>query len=339
MERALSFDDVLIAQAFSFVTSRKDVDLSSDLGQGVKLKLPVISSNMDTVTESVMAEAMTQAGGLGLLHRFWSIDENVAEFKKITGPVGVSVGLGDSEFERAIALEAAGAELIVIDVAHGAQMSVVEQSKRLREKLGSKVHLMVGTFATSRAIHDWLHHGGQADSVHVGVGPGSACSTRVKTGVGVPQLSAILDCVRCRLPVVSNGGCKTPGDIAKALAAGASAVILGGMLAGTDEAPGQVETVDGKRFKKYRGSASAESYAVQNKLADWRTAEGESMLLPYKGSVRGVLQDIEGGLRSSFTYVGASNLVEFQRRAELIQISTSSVRESGAHGKADPGVR
>jgi IMP dehydrogenase len=111
------------------------------------------------------------------------------------------------------------------------------------------------------------------------------------------------------------------------------------MLAGTDEAPGQVETVDGKRFKKYRGSASAESYAVQNKLADWRTAEGESMLLPYKGSVRGVLQDIEGGLRSSFTYVGASNLVEFQRRAELIQISTSSVRESGAHGKADPGVR
>jgi GMP reductase len=141
--------------------------------------------------------------------------------------------------------------------------------------------------------------------------------------------------VRSGRPIISNGGCKTPGDIAKAIAAGASGVIMGGMFAATDEAPGEVVEKDGRKFKKYRGSASLESYEVQNKKADWRTAEGESMFLPYKGPVNYVLQDIEGGLRSSFSYVGARTLEEFQRRAELVQVSSAAFMENGAHGKKD----
>ena len=333
----MTFDDVLIAPCFSSVGSRKSVDLTSQFG-GLSLKLPILSSNMDTVTEAAMASAMGLAGGAGLLHRFWSIEQNVEAFKNAGTPsCGVSVGLGDAEFERACALIDAGAVLICVDVAHGAQMSVVDQSRRLREKFGTKIHLMVGTFANSRSINDWLHHGGEADSIHVGIGPGSACSTRVKTGVGIPQLSALLDCAKSKRPVVSNGGCKTPGDVAKALAAGASAVILGGMLAATTEAPGELVENDKGKFKKYRGSASQESYAIQNKVAEWRTAEGESMMLPFKGLVQNVLWDIEGGLRSAFTYVGAQSLMEFQRRAELVQISGTAILENGAHGKMDWG--
>lgn len=330
----MTFDDVLISPCFSTVGSRSLVDLTSNLGSGLSLKLPVLSSNMDTVTGFQMANTLHKNGGAGILHRFFSIEQNVAEFKKCSF-AAVSVGVGDKEFERARALFDAGATVFVVDVAHAAQMVVVEQSRRLREAFGSNAHLLVGTFANSRSINDWLHHGGEADSFHVGVGPGSACSTRIKTGVGIPQLSALVDCARSRRPIVSNGGCRHPGDIAKALAAGASAVILGGMLAATDEAPGDiVENAQGK-FKKYRGSASLESYAVQNKLADYRTAEGESMLLPYKGSAEKVLQDIEGGLRSSFTYVGAQNLAEFQRRAELVEISANAMVENGPHGKAN----
>ncbi len=333
MQKLMTFDDVLISPCFSTVPSRKDVDLSCDLGGGLKIKLPIISSNMDTVTGHKMAQAMADAGGFALLHRFFTIEENVAEFKKCPSPnTGVSIGVGDKEFERAIALESAGARVFCLDVAHAAQMVVVDQSRRLREKFGSNVHIMVGTFANSRSINDWLHHGGEADSIHIGVGPGSACSTRIKTGVGIPQLSAIMDCVKSGLPVISNGGCRHPGDIAKAIAAGAKAVILGGMLAATEEAPGEVETTPQGKFKKYRGSASLESYAVQNKLADYRTPEGESMMLPFKGSAEKVLQDVEGGLRSAFTYVGAQNLSEFQRRAELVQITASAMLENGPHG-------
>jgi IMP dehydrogenase len=333
MQKLMTFDDVLISPCFSTVGSRKEVDLSCRLGQNLGFKLPIISSNMDTVTGARMAHSMSKFSGFALLHRFFTIEENVAEFRRCPQEsTGVSIGVGEKEFERAAALYEAGARVFCLDVAHAAQMVVVDQSRNIRQKFGSNVHIMVGTFANSRSINDWLHHGGEADSIHIGVGPGSACSTRIKTGVGIPQLSAIQDCVRSGLPVISNGGCRNPGDIAKAIAAGAKAVILGGMLAATEEAPGDVETTPKGQFKKYRGSASLESYAVQNKLADYRTAEGESMLLPYKGSVERVLQDVEGGLRSAFTYVGARNMDEFQRRAELVQITPSAMLENGPHG-------
>ena len=374
----LTFDDVLIAPKFSNIKSRKDVDLRvyinfnyTDSIRG--LTLPVMSSNMDTITGVDMALAMAKAGGLGVLHRFWSIEENCKAFDKVweDSDCAVSVGVGEQELERAKALYKCGARIFVLDVAHGAQVQVVDQYITLKETLPD-IFLIVGNFATgescrefwsvlnSGAVKYYRNKKGElvtygVDAFKIGIGPGSACTTRIKTGVGVPQLSAIQDVAEAfkdhlhRPLIIADGGMKTPGDIAKAIAAGADCVMLGGMLAGTDETPGEVVTKDKDwmmtydqttpgltfdyRYKKYRGSASKEAYTDQGKDDSWRTAEGESFVVPCKGPVARVLQDIEGGLRSAFTYVGAKDVRSFQEKAEFIQITTAGTRESAAHGK------
>jgi len=341
-KQLFTFDDVLIAPGFSSIKSRKEVDLTTHFGDA-KLSLPVISANMDTVTGFEMANAMGSAGGIGCLHRFGSIEDNVRIYKSCLWPNGygpaISIGLGEYELERAVALATVGATNIVIDVAHGAQLAVVEQAKAVHDALSNKVYITAGNFATGQSIKDFEYHLGAPIVAYykVGVGPGSACTTRIKTGIGVPQLSAIMDCVATGANVIADGGLKTPGDIAKALAAGAKLVMVGGMLSGTDETPGQkVQTLDagaGVWFKKYRGSASKESYEAQGKDSSWRTAEGESFLVRCKGPVAYVLQDIEGGLRSSMTYVGARSLDEFRMRAAFNLITPNSTKENGAHGK------
>jgi IMP dehydrogenase len=356
MKQLFSFDDVLIEPNFSFVRSRKDVDTSVDL-LGQTLQLGVISANMDTVTGPEMAITMLDHGAQACLHRFYSsIDENIKAFQrsralqptdKLFKPM-VSIGLGGAEYERAYSLIEAGAEIVVIDVAHGAQIAVVEQYNRLRERFGSNIGIIVGNFATGRSILDFNYHSPYPlEAAKVGIGSGAACTTRIKTGVGIPQLSAVIDCVKTEVPVISDGGCKNAGDVVKALAAGAKAVMLGSMLAGTDESPGQVvELYNGvanpsailgsqrsEKFKKYRGSASAESYSVQGKEAKHRAAEGEAFLIPYKGSVKTILQDINGGLRSAMSYVGADNLKDFAEYATFVQCSTLAVGENHAHGK------
>jgi IMP dehydrogenase/GMP reductase len=162
----------------------------------------------------------------------------------------------------------------------------------------------------------------------------SACLTRVKAGVGIPQLSAVLDCVSTGENIISDGGHKTASDVCKALAAGAKAVMIGGMFAGTEECPGEIITTEaGKKFKKYRGSASEESYQVQGKASKWRAAEGDSFLVEYKGPVEGILLDIEGGIRSSMTYVDSKSLDEYVEKAQMVRVSASTVAENGAHGK------
>ncbi len=350
----ITFDDVLIMPKYSTVKSRKDVDIRSKLGS-YSLSIPVISANMDTVTGENMAAALSDAGALGVLHRFWDISDNVKAFKNLVGQrcyAACSVGIGEYELERAKRLLNAGCTLIVLDVAHGAQEQVAIQYKQILDYAKGQVHITVGNFATGQSIMEFVAECGYAfindfnkdAAIKVGIGPGSACTTRIKTGVGVPQLSAIMDCVKTGVTIIADGGMKTPGDIAKAIAAGASSVMLGGMLAGTEETPPVVEwrksVVNSLReFEnnpsqiKYRGSASKEAYVDQGKDASHRTAEGESFTVSYKGPVASVLQDIEGGLRSSFTYVGATNVRDFQEKAKLIRISTNSVRESGAHGK------
>lgn len=348
----LSFDDVLIVPQFSTIKSRKDVDLSQYFC-GVELNLPIISSNMDTVTSVKMADAMRDAGAIGALHRFMSIEDNVKTFLETSSrQTIVSVGLGKQEIERAEALiYGAGANTILIDVAHGASMEVVNQVKQLREFLGDNFHLIVGNFATAQSIRDFNHHLGKAgdrvQAYKVGIGGGSACLTRVVTGCGVPTLASVIDCASVGVPIIADGGMRTSGDIAKALAAGASTVMLGGMLAGTDESPGilvdrhktpvKYENFNTDpsvpKFKKYRGSASTESYEVQGKVAQHRSYEGDSFLVPYKGPVSNVLQQIEGGLRSALSYVGASNLEEFKEYAELIQVTSAGVKENGSHGR------
>jgi IMP dehydrogenase len=262
-------------------------------------------------------------------------------------PPMVSFGLGSNELERAMALVDAGATHLILDVANGAQINVVKQFNILADKYGSNVGLIVGNFATNKSINTFNDYVKQRPIAYkVGIGGGSACTTRVKTGIGVPTLSSVMDCSqRGNRPVIADGGMKTAGDVAKALGAGAQMVMLGGMLAGTYQTPGEIVTDDhkfmamssshvSKKFKKYRGSASQESYEAQGKSDTHRTAEGESFLVPLKGSVVDVLQDIEGGLRSSMTYTNSLTLSDFRKNCTFIEVSSNTTKENGAHGRS-----
>jgi IMP dehydrogenase len=322
----LTFNDVLILPKYSEVGSRRNVDISTKLGD-LYLPLPIISSNMATVTGVTMARKISEMGGLGLLHRFCSVDENVALFKQSTvnndcaERVGCSVGVGQSEQDRTRALVDAGCRVFCVDVAHGAQLSVTNQVYWMLESHADDIDaLIVGNFAIRTSIKAFMKRMPfDARLVFkVGIGPGAACTTRVKTGVGVPQLSAIIDCVESGYQVIADGGCRTPSDVCKSLAAGGSAVMLGYMLAGTDESPGQ--EVDGK--KVYRGSAAG-GYAQ-----GWKTSEGVSMQIESKGSVQEILLDIEGGLRSSMSYVNARNLGQYRENVEFVRVTGSTVVEN-----------
>ena len=349
MNEFLSFDDVLITPQFSKVNSRKDVSLESEFC-GVKLKFPILSSNMDTVTESNMATAMYKNGGIGVLHRFCTVQENITMFQNSPKNTIVSFGVGDEELERVRWLKEAGAKIYLLDVAHGASMHVVEMYNKVRAYLPDDCKIIVGNFATAQNIKDFNYHvkSNFPNAYKVGIGGGSRCTTRRVTGCGIPTLGSIIDCANFAshfgFSIIADGGLRDSGDIAKALAAGASAVMLGGMFAGTEETPGDLINMDSgeswsgdpqelifcKMGKKYRGSASAESYKIQNKTANHRTPEGESILVPYKGFVNDVLQQIEGGLRSSLSYVGAFNLTEFKENARLIRITQAGIIESHA---------
>ena len=337
----LSFDDVLITPQWSTIRSRKDVDTTS-----FGLKIPIISSNMDSVTESRMCNDMHKLGGVGCLHRFWGIQKNVEAYKASPKETWVSVGVGDREYERAAALFNAGASTIVLDVAHGASIHVVDQTRRLLDLVKDHAGIVVGNFATANSINAFLQHLGNKNiaAFKIGIGGGSACTTRVVTGAGMPTLSSIMDCSKSGVPLIADGGIRNSGDFAKAIGAGAVAVMMGGALAGTDSSPGGIFTSDGrqwnystkfypgiKRFKPYRGSASFESYEVQDKTD--RTPEGESFYVPHVGALSNVINKYSGGLRSAMSYVGAHNIKEFQELCEFITISSSGVLENKAHGK------
>lgn len=352
----LSFDDVLIEPNFSFVKSRKDVTTEFYF-LDLTLSLGVISANMDTVTGPAMAATMNLNGAKGCLHRFSSIDENVKEFYKTiditrnnkayqqyhsTKPF-VSIGVGKQELDRAYALMSAGATHFVIDVAHGAAQHVVEQYDKLNMMLPEGTHIIVGNFATARTIKDFEYHvttKTKPSAYKVGIGGGSMCTTRRVTGAGYPTFASILDCVSVGKPIIADGGIRNSGDFAKCLAAGASMVMCGQLLAGTDESPGKViwwkdemgyEVKPG--YKNYRGSASKGSYEIQGKVSNHRTPEGESTVVEYKGPVKNILQDLEAGLRSAMSYVGAVNLTEFREKAKFNTITNAGLIESLPHGK------
>lgn len=340
MKKALTFDDVLIKPCFSNIKSRRDVDISTQLGS-LSLDIPVISSNMETVTETMMSVAMQTHGGIGVLHRFCSIEDNISMVKEIHSfnrQVIGSVGIGDAEKDRALDLMLY-TNYLCIDVAHGGQIGVVKQYDWLREKLyekyGENYLIIIGNFATKQSIDDFLYHSkynsfSNNTAIKVGIGPGSACTTRVKTGCGYPQLSAIIDCVQAKTSpkIIADGGMRSPGDIAKALAAGAHAVMLGGMFSGTLESPGEIKiNENGQKYKIYRGSAAG-GYA-----SGYKTSEGIEFKVKFKGSVIPILKDIEGGLRSAFTYVGAHSISEFQDYAEFVECSSNTKYENGGHGE------
>jgi IMP dehydrogenase len=331
MREAFTFDDVLLIPAYNHYESRQHVDVSvTDRTGKLALKLPVMTANMDTVTESAMANYIAGKGGIGVMHRVMSVERNVEEFRRCTAPVFVSVGTSDDELQRAEALRDAGATHFVVDVAHGHARYVGKTLKRLRGLLPHAC-LMAGNVATYAGA-DFLASVG-ADIIKVGIGPGSVCTTRIKTGHGVPQLTAIQDCARCDRSIVADGGLRYPGDIVKALAFGADFVMIGGMLAGTRPTPGErVQDAAGKWIKNYRGMASREvADEHHGGIAEWKTAEGVAVTVPYREDEDLILADIIGGLRSGLTYAGSKTIKELQRKLNYSVITASGWRESMPH--------
>ncbi len=333
-DRALTFDDVLLVPNKSDVRSRKDPDLSTTFTRDIKIKIPIISSNMDTITEFEMAKAMDELGGVGILHRFMSIEEQCTQIKQLKEKglttIAASIGVNQDFKERAQALVTTGANVLTVDIAHGHSVQMIETVQYLK-KTFSNVQIVAGNVATPEGTLDLIEAG--ADAIKVGIGPGSMCTTRIITGCGVPQLTAVAICAEVAqkkgIPVIADGGIKTSGDIVKALAAGASSVMLGSMLSGTIETPGEIK----KGMKKYRGMASkAAQVSWRGELPEGMAPEGESTLVPVKGHVRDVILEVCGGIRSGMSYVNATTISEMKDRASFTEMSSFGRLESGAHG-------
>ncbi|MDR7522821.1 MAG: IMP dehydrogenase [Armatimonadota bacterium] len=466
----LTFDDVLLVPKRSGVTSRTQVETRSLLTRHIEVAVPIVSANMDSVTESEMAIAMAREGGIGIIHRFLTVEQQVAEVRRvkraesivieepyrfgptrtvrdavtfmeehgsagllivdgdgqllgmvtardllfadgqdrplasvmtprerlITAPpdvsleearailhrhrieklplvdeegrltglitsrdirsrlkhpdatkdakgrlrVGAAVGIRGDYLERAEAVAAEGADVLVLDVAHGHTDAALSALERLRERF-PEVDLVAGNVATAEGTVDLIERG--ADAVKVGVGPGSTCTTRIVTGAGVPQLTAILDCARAArargVPIIADGGIRNSGDLTKALAAGAHTVMLGNLLAGTEEAPGALIIRNGRQYKTYRGMASlwaaARRHALDAPVEDEDisqiVAEGVEATVPYRGKVADVLAQLVGGLRSGMSYCGARTIPELHERAEFMQITQAGMKESLPH--------
>ena len=331
-ETAITFDDVLLVPAYNHHESRRIVEIGmTDKSSKLTLGLPIMTANMDTVTEDAMADFIGTRGGIGVLHRFTTVEENVAMFKRCRFPTFVSVGTAEAEMERVEALRDAGAQYFCVDVAHGHAKYVGKMIKRMRQMLPNEC-IMAGNVATYAGA-DYLASV-HADIVKVGIGPGSVCTTRIKTGFGVPQLTAILECARADRSIVADGGIRTPGDIVKALAFGADFVMIGGMLAGTRPTPGEpLRDASGRpTHKVYRGMASKEAADDHlGGLTGWKTAEGVSTKVPYREDEEEILADIIGGLRSGLTYAGANTIRELQRKLNYVLVSPAGRIESLPH--------
>ena len=468
-KEGLTFDDVLLVPKYSDITSRSQTDLGTKLSRNISINIPFVSANMDTVTESSMAGTMARAGGIGIIHRFLTINEQAnevlkvkrsgsvmienpysisseksiqdaldyAEEKEISGLlvvdsgsklvgivterdllfadpsnhisdvmskdvvtakpgvtldeaknilhkhrieklpivddsgiikglitskditnnadfpnaskdkkgrplVGAAVGVKGDFLERSESLLEAGTDVLVVDIAHGHSENAISTVRHIK-KAFPDCELIAGNIATAQGVEDLIKAG--VDAVKVGVGSGSICITRVITGSGVPQLTAVMDCAKIgrdnNIPIISDGGTRTSGDATKALAAGASSVMVGSMLGGTDESPGTVLTKNGKRFKVYRGMASLAaslgrksketgSFSFDDDLNDY-VAEGVEAMVPHKGTVTDILKQLTGGVRSGLSYCGAHTIPQMQENAQFIKMSRAGFAESQPH--------
>ena len=360
VKEGLTFDDVLLIPAESHVLPN-EVDLHTQLAPNLKLNIPIISAGMDTVTEGAMAIAIALQGGLGVIHKNMSITAQageVANVKNVVVPsnitkaavddnnhllVAAAIGVTSDTFERAEALIEKGADAIVIDTAHGHSAGVLRKIKEIRDHF-PHVTLIAGNIATGDAARALFDSG--VDIVKVGIGPGSICTTRVVAGVGVPQITAIYDAATAareyHKPIIADGGMKYSGDIVKALAAGGNAVMLGSMLSGTTEAPGEVFESDGQKYKTYRGMGSVGAMAQAHGSSDRYfqggvneanklVPEGVEARVEYKGDVSDIIFQIIGGLRSGMGYVGAATINDLRENAQFVKITNAGLRESHPH--------
>jgi IMP dehydrogenase len=333
-DHGLTFDDVLIIPKKSEVKSRRDPSLKSRITKTKYLETPIISANMDTVTESRMALAMHQMGGLGILHRFMNTEQQVAEVALVKDSgaaiISASIGVNGDYKERAEALVKAGVNLMTIDIAHGHSVLMMDTLKWLKDKFPD-LEVIAGNLATPDAAVDLIEAG--ADAIKVGIGPGSMCTTRIITGAGVPQLTAVALCAEAAasygVPVIADGGIRTSGDMVKAFAAGADVIMLGSMLSGTIETPGDI--VNGK--KQYRGMASKKAQiSWRGDMPQGMAPEGESTFVTIKGHVSDVIHELTGGIRSGMSYVNATSVLEIREKASFMEMSSNGISESRAHG-------
>ena len=343
IKEALTFDDVLLLPRYSSVLPSK-TNIYLELTKKISLKVPFLSSAMDTVTESKMAIAIAKEGGIGVIHRNLNVKDQSQEVKKVKNKrliVGAAIGTNKEDLDRARSLLINGVDLIVIDTAHGHSEKVLKTLSKLK-KIVKEVPICVGNIATGEAAKRLYNSG--ADIIKVGIGPGSICTTRMVAGIGVPQISAIMEVKKAlnkkSVKIISDGGIKFSGDIAKALAAGADAIMMGSIFAGTEESPGKKFRVKGKLFKEYRGmgsigamsAGSANRYFQKNfKDKSKFVPEGVEGRVEYKGKVSKIIYQLQGGLRSSMGYIGAQNLDEINKKAKFIKITKAGFYESMVH--------
>ena len=359
LKEGYTFDDVLLVPAYSTVVPA-EVSLETKLTDKIKLKIPVTSAAMDTVTEDKMSIALASLGGLGFIHKNMSIEAQCEMVKTVKNAiiedefkdsaavdsqgrllVGAAVGVASNTMDRVRELVKAGVDIITVDSAHGHSKGVIDYVRKIRNEF-MDLDIVGGNVVTAQAAIDLVYAG--ASVIKVGVGPGSICTTRVVAGVGVPQLTAINDIFevvkRYNIGVIADGGIKLSGDIVKALAAGGDVVMLGGLLAGTEETPGDVVEANGKQVKSYVGMGSLS--AMKRGSSDRYFQGGEKELkklvpegiegtVPYKGEMRNVIHQMMGGLRSGMGYVGCKTIRELKNDARFVKISNAGLKESHPH--------
>ena len=340
---SLTFDDVsLVPQHSSVLPS--ETKTFNKLSDKLNLQIPLMSSAMDTVTESRMAIAISKLGGIGVIHRNLSIEKQVMEVKKVKKNnylVGAAIGVSPEDFERAEELFKVKTDLIVIDTAHGHTQKVLNMIKKIKKKLNNTT-LCAGNIATGKAAKFLADSG--VDIVKVGIGPGSICTTRLVAGIGVPQLSAVLEVKKAlknyKTKIISDGGIKFSGDLAKAIAAGADAIMIGSLFSGTIESPGKIIKHKGKLYKNFRGMGSVGAMAAgsadryfqkKSKNVSKYVPEGVEGLVKFKGAVEKIVYNLIGGLKSSMGYLGAKTIRDLQKKGEFIKITKAGFYESMVH--------
>ena len=344
IKEALTFDDVLLIPKYSKILP-SEVITSTALSTNLNLKIPILSSAMDTVTESAMAIAIANAGGIGVIHRNLNIKSQISEIKKVKSKkllVGAAVGAGPLEHKRAEAILKENVDLIVVDTAHGHTKKVAEIIRKIKKLKSKKTTLCAGNIATAEAAKFLIKLG--VDIIKVGIGPGSICTTRLVAGIGVPQLSAILAAKkgvgRKKVSIIADGGIKFSGDISKALTAGADAVMIGSLFAGTEESPGKIIKKNGKLFKSFRGmgsigamnKGSADRYfQTKQKETSKYVPEGIEGLVKYKGTVEKIIYQLIGGLKSSMGYLGSKKIINLRNKTKFVKITKAGFYESMVH--------
>lgn len=354
IKEALTFDDVLILPNYSEILPSQ-VNVSTALGKELILPIPVISAAMDTITEQNLAIALARLGALGCIHKNMTIElqaEQIKQVKQIKGDSGAaidkygrllvagSVGVSEEGFKRAEALVNAGADVIIVDSAHGHSKNVLSTIEQIKNKLS--VIVIGGNIATANAANALIDAG--ADLVKVGIGPGSICTTRIVAGIGVPQLTAIMSvaeiCKQKNIGLIADGGMRYSGDFAKAIAGGATIGMMGRLFAGCDETPGELVTNDqGNKFKYYRGmgsvaamkAGSKDRYGQQDQSSLKLVPEGVESMVPYKGNAADVLHQLIGGLKASMAYTGSKTIADMHERAEFVKITGASLKENHPH--------